>query len=80
MDTYNIHEAKTQLSKLVDQAVNGSPFYIAKAGKVLVKVVRAEAAAEPQVFGFLRGHISTPDDFNTMGQPEIASMFEGQSE
>lgn len=39
MRTVNIHEAKTHLSRLVDQAVKGEPFVIAKAGKPLVKVV-----------------------------------------
>ena len=38
MKTINIHEAKTHLSRLVDQVVNGEPFVIAKAGKPLVKV------------------------------------------
>jgi prevent-host-death family protein len=38
MDTVNIHKAKTQLSRLVDQAANGKSFIIAKAGKPLVKV------------------------------------------
>lgn len=38
MEIVNIHEAKTHLSRLVDQAVKGEPFIIAKAGKPLVKV------------------------------------------
>ena len=43
VQTVNIHEAKTQLSKLVDQAVKGDPFIIAKAGKPLVKVTALDA-------------------------------------
>jgi prevent-host-death family protein len=43
MMTVNIHEAKTQLSKLVDLAVKGEPFVIAKAGKPLVKVEALDA-------------------------------------
>lgn len=39
METINIHEAKTHLSRLVEQAAKGEPFIIAKAGKPLVKVV-----------------------------------------
>src|SRR5579885_2137248 len=39
MRTVNIHEAKTQLSRLVDRAARGEPFIIAKAGRPLVKVV-----------------------------------------
>lgn len=43
MQTVNIHEAKIQLSKLIEQAVNGEPFIIAKAGKPLVKVTKLDA-------------------------------------
>jgi len=43
IQTVNIHEAKTQLSKLVDQASKGEPFIIAKAGKPLVKVIAIDA-------------------------------------
>ena len=52
MNTVNIHEAKTHLSKLVDQAVKGEPFIIAKAGKPLVKVVALTAPDIPQRLGF----------------------------
>lgn len=49
MHTYNIHEAKTQLSRLVDEAVHdGEPFIIAKAGRPLVKVVPLDAPAVTQ--------------------------------
>ncbi len=43
MVTVNIHEAKTQLSKLVDLAAKGEPFVIAKAGKPLVKVAALDS-------------------------------------
>ena len=75
MVTVNIHEAKTQLSKLVDQAVKGEAFVIAKAGKPLVKVAALEAPATPQRLGFLAGEIAVPKDFNTMGESEIAALF-----
>jgi len=75
MSAINIHEAKTQLSKLVDQAAKGKPFVIAKAGKPLVKVTALDAPAAPQRLGFLAGEIAVPDDFNTMGEAEIASLF-----
>lgn len=42
MQTVNIHEAKTQLSRLIDQAVKGESFIIAKVGKPLVKVTRPD--------------------------------------
>jgi prevent-host-death family protein len=39
MKTVNIHEARTHLSRLVDEALRGQPFVIAKSGKPLVKVM-----------------------------------------
>ena len=78
MRTVNIHEAKTQLSKLVDEAVKGEPFIIAKAGKPLVKVTALDAPEAPRRFGFLAGQFKVPDDFNRMGDAEIVAMFEGE--
>jgi prevent-host-death family protein len=74
MKHVNIHEAKTHLSKLVEEAAAGEPFVIAKAGKPLVKVIPLDAAP-PKRIGFLAGQISVPDDFDTMGQAEIEDMF-----
>ena len=77
MQTVNIHEAKTQLSKLVDEAVKGESFIIAKAGKPLVKVTRLEApeAHVTQRLGFMKGQITIPKDFDEMGKDEIAKLF-----
>ncbi len=75
MMTVNIHEAKTQLSKLVDLAVKGEPFVIAKAGKPLVKVEALDAPATPRRLGFMKGEISVPKDFDRMGEDEIAALF-----
>jgi prevent-host-death family protein len=75
MTTVNIHEAKTQLSKLVDQAVKGEAFVIAKAGHPLVKVSALDAPAALQRLGFLAGEITVPVDFDRMGDAEIAARF-----
>ena len=75
MVTVNIHEAKTQLSKLVDQAAKGEPFVIAKAGKPLVKVAALDAPAAPRRLGFMVGEIAVPKDFNRMGESEIEALF-----
>ncbi len=75
MNTVNIHEAKTQLSRLVDRAARGEAFVIAKAGKPMVKVSAVDAPAEPQRVGFLKGEIEVPDDFDRMGESEIAALF-----
>ena len=75
MITVNIHEAKTHLSRLVDQAVNGETFVIAKAGKPLVKVAGLDAPDAPQRLGFLEGEIVVPKNFDRMGEAEIAALF-----
>ena len=80
MRTINIHEAKTQLSKLIDLAVKGESFIIAKAGKPLVTVT-ALVSPEPNPKmrrGFMAGQLSIPDDFDTVFADEIADMFEGK--
>lgn len=72
----NIHEAKTHLSKLVEDAAHGKPFVIAKAGKPMVKVIPFLADEEKLTgrIGFMAGEISVPDDFDTI---DVASLFEG---
>jgi prevent-host-death family protein len=79
MHTINIHEAKTHLSQLVEQAAHGSPFIIAKAGKPMVKVMALEAPTGAQMrrTGFLSGEMLIPDDFDEMGNQEIESLFKG---
>ena len=76
MKTVNIHAAKTNLSRLIEAAVNGEPFVIAKAGKPMVKVTMVDQAA-PRRLGFLAGTGSIPADFDQMGADEIADDFEG---
>jgi prevent-host-death family protein len=77
METVNIHEAKTQLSRLVDQAAKGEPFIIAKAGKPLVKVVPLDAPPPGRIkrLGFMAGKIQVPDDFDRMGADDIQQLF-----
>jgi prevent-host-death family protein len=77
MRTVNIHEAKTQLSRLVDQAAAGEAFIIAKAGRPLVKVIRLDAPGEIRRIGFMEGEIAVPDDFDRMGEAAITHLFEG---
>jgi prevent-host-death family protein len=79
MKTVNIHEAKTQLSKLIDQASKGEPFVIAKAGKPLVKVAALAAPTGAQIrrLGFMAGEIAVPRDFDRMGEAEIERIFFG---
>jgi prevent-host-death family protein len=82
MRTVNMHEAKTHLSRLVDQAAKGEPFVIARAGKPLVKVVALEEkpVRKPQRLGFLAGQMTIPDDIKAFGREEIEEMFYGPKE
>jgi prevent-host-death family protein len=80
MRTFNIHEAKTHLSRLVDEAEKGEPFIIAKAGKPKVKVVPidTEKPKPKRRIGFLKGKIKVPDDIKTPFAEEIEKMFYGE--
>ena len=79
MKTINIHEAKTQLSRLVEEAVKGEPFVIAKAGKPMVRVTALDAPSSTEIkrLGFMSGQISVPNDFDRMGEAEIERIFSG---
>ncbi len=78
METVNIHEAKTHLSRLVEKAARGESFVIAKAGKpmVLVTALDSPTRGQRRRIGFLKGHISVPDDFDQMGREQIIAMFD----
>ena len=83
MRRINIHEAKTHLSRLVEEAARGEAFVIAKAGKPMVKVVPLEPAEVDTScrFGFLKdADWEIPDDFDTFMQDEIIAMFEGDDD
>lgn len=80
MKSVNIHEAKTHLSKLVEEAAKGEPFIIAKAGKPMVKVVAIDAPVGKKIrrMGFMKGEISVPDNFDRIFEKEIEQMFYGE--
>jgi prevent-host-death family protein len=80
MKTVNIHKAKTQLSKLVDEASRGESFVIAKAGKPMVRVIALGTPTGKDVkrLGFMAGQITIPDDFDQMGRDEIEGLFTGE--
>jgi len=77
MQQYNIHNAKTHLSALVEKAAKGEAFIIAKSGKPMVQVLPLnDKIPALQRVGFLKGKIKVPKDFNRMGQDEIIEVFE----
>jgi prevent-host-death family protein len=78
VETVNIHEAKTHLSRLMERVANGESFIIAKAGKPIGKVVPIETdLPKKRRIGFMEGEIKVPDDFDTMMADEIEEMFYG---
>ena len=70
----NIHHAKTNLSKLIQQAENGEEVIIARAGKPAVRLVPVLVASKPRVAGALKGKIWISDDFNAT-DPELEDLF-----
>ena len=80
METVNIHEAKTHLSRLVEKAAKGESFIIAKAGKPMVKVTPIEEAPKKPVqrIGFMEGEGVIPDDIKTPFKDDIEDIFYGK--
>jgi prevent-host-death family protein len=79
MRIVNIHEAKTHLSRLIEEVKSGEPLIIAKAGKPLVKVMPVDAPDPSEVrrLGFMAAQLTVPDDFDRMHESEIEQMFGG---
>ena len=77
METVNIHEAKTHLSRLLEAVQRGEPVIIAKAGKPIARVTRVDAPENGQVkrLGFLAGEIEVPEDFDCVGREQILILF-----
>lgn len=79
MQTINIHEAKTQLSRLVDQAAAGEEIVIAKAGKPLVRLVPYTPTGKtPRRLGRFNGTLKIPDDFDAPLADDVLRAFEGR--
>jgi prevent-host-death family protein len=79
MATVNVHEAKTHLSQLLDRVANGETITIAKAGKPVARLVPLEVVpAAQRRLGFLAGRFTVPEDFDRMGEEQIASAFRGE--
>jgi prevent-host-death family protein len=85
MRSINIHEAKTHLSRLVEEAARGEPFVIAKAGKPMVKVIRLDAPPLPtkRRLGGLEGMYTIPEDFDELDKQldnEVEKLMFGEDE
>jgi prevent-host-death family protein len=76
-DIINIHEAKTHLSRLVDQVAAGGEIIIAKAGKPMARLTSFAGASRPKHLGLLKGKVVVPDDFNAPLDEATLATFEG---
>ncbi len=73
----NIYDAKTQLSRLVDQAARGEDVVIARAGKPVARLTRIAPQPKKRRLGMLDGQFKVPDDFNAPLPADVLSAFEG---
>lgn len=77
MQTVNIHEAKTQFSRFVEQAEAGEEIVIARAGKPVARLVGLAASARlPRKLGLGKKQFIFPENFDSLSTAEIAGMFE----
>jgi prevent-host-death family protein len=76
--TVNIYEAKTQLSRLVDQAAAGKEIIIARGGKPLARLTRLNESKSKVVFGVLKGKVKVAADFDAPLPAEVIAAFEGR--
>lgn len=72
----NMHEAKTQLSKLVAKAMSGEEVIFAKNGKPLARLVPVDLPGRKRPLGSYAGQIQISDDFNAPLPPEYLEAFE----
>lgn len=78
MATFNVRDAKTHFSRLLDKVENGEEVVIKKSGRPVAKLVRI--AVEPRKPGRLKGRIRIGDDFDAPLPEEILAAFRGERE
>jgi prevent-host-death family protein len=80
MKISNIHEAKSQLSKLIESALAGEEIIIAKAGKPLVKLIPYQEEQEPRLPGGWEGKVVMSEDFDDELPANLLAGFMGEEE
>jgi prevent-host-death family protein len=80
VQSVNLHEAQSQLARLVERAVAGEPFVITEAGKplVLVSALPPTTHSKNPRLGFMAGQLRVPEDFDRMGGDEIVRLMGGE--
>lgn len=76
--TVNIHEAKTHLSRLLDEVSAGKELVIAKAGKPVARLVPIKPVRPVRKPGFLKGKIKIAEDFDAPLPDDLLDLFEGR--
>jgi len=74
----NVHQAKTHLSRLLDEVAAGAEVVIAKAGRPVARLVPLEPVVRRKRLGLLKGRIDVPDDFDAPLPPDVIADFEGR--
>ena len=77
MATYNMHDAKTQLSRLAQRAAEGEEIVIARNGRPVARLVGMDAR-KPRRLGLAKGRIWISPDFDAPLPPDIQEAFEGE--
>lgn len=77
MPKINIHEAKTHLSRYVEEAAQGKEIIIAKAGKPVARIAPLAATKAARKLGLLDGKARIPNDFNAPLPDEVIAEFLG---
>ena len=80
MKIFNIHEAKSQLSKLIESALAGEEIIIAKAGKPLVKLIPYQENKQPRTPGGWEDRVIMSEDFDDELPASILKGFIGEEE
>ena len=75
---FNLYEAKTKLSRLVDLAAAGEEIVIAKAGRPMARLVPLEGPVRRRQPGGWEGRVVISDDFDAPLPPELAAGFGGR--
>ncbi len=76
-EAYNIYEAKTQFSQLVDRVEQGEEIVIARAGRPVARLTPLSKRSEPRVPGFWRGQVVIADDFDELPE-DLERAFAGE--
>jgi prevent-host-death family protein len=75
----NIHQAKSQLSRLIERAVAGEEVIISKAGRPVAKLVPYLQKKRRRRLGLLKAKIRIARDFDERPE-EVAAAFRGETE